>query len=796
MVGAMQKKALRDLAKKKARTIFTVLTIALGVMSVSLFAVDPMANSVMADQVEKENLHNLVIRFENTELGPSELSDLSCIKNVEGLSAFKLYFTKFYSGERKEDALFVGIPDPTDQNVDKIRLGRGSWPSSGQVLTEGVNSQLGTYDGDAGDELRALDANGIERTLSISGVGRSLAHGKTLYDAEGYAVFYGTMAVISQMSNSTGYNYLAFTLRDMSDDAVDRTIEDIRSYLTNNTGVVAFSTLPEIRQEGEYPGFGFLDMFLTIMYILTILAIAASMVLISNTMNTVVMEQRREIAMLKAVGATKVRIFGAYMTSALVMAVIGSFIGAFLGILVSFGLLSYFGGLMGFTAAFSVHLPTVLISIALGTVFVIVASVPALLKAMWVPVREGMEDKGIASNYGGPIDRLLMSPPILPRTVKMGIRNAAKRKGRSLSSVVQIAIAVAVFTGLIAFGRSLGQELSRTIDNMDYDIDVVAQSGGASDLNHTFIHEVSMVQGIDVAEPYVETMFELEDMTVYSRGYLSDTQVKRIDLTLEKGRWFDGTEYGAKDRVAVLGKQLATLMGIGLGEELEIRTATGTETLKVIGIDSDFYYAGRIIYLPMSTVQDMLLMNDTVTGMYLKTSSSDHGEIDRISVEAEDLLLSKGCPVKTDVFYKDKETTLNQNQGIVDAITYVSGMIVIISMVGLVSNITLNILDRTKEIGILRCIGGVSLSIRTIFTTEAVFLSIIGWALGIPFGYIIARFVSFMLVQMLDWEISIVFPVGMVLMSLALVIAASVLIAQLPILRATRMRPGDALRYE
>jgi len=139
---------------------------------------------------------------------------------------------------------------------------------------------------------------------------------------------------------------------------------------------------------------------------------------------------------------------------------------------------------------------------------------------------------------------------------------------------------------------------------------------------------------------------------------------------------------------------------------------------------------------------------------------------------------------------------LNQNQGIVDAITYVSGMIVIISMVGLVSNITLNILDRTKEIGILRCIGGVSLSIRTIFTTEAVFLSIIGWALGIPFGYIIARFVSFMLVQMLDWEISIVFPVGMVLMSLALVIAASVLIAQLPILRATRMRPGDALRYE
>jgi putative ABC transport system permease protein len=520
------------------------------------------------------------------------------------------------------------------------------------------------------------------------------------------------------------------------------------------------------------------------------------MILISNTMNTVVMEQRREIAMLKAVGATKVRIFLAYMTSAMVMAVTGSVLGAFLGIFVTFGVLSYFGGLMGFTPAFSLHVPTVMISIVVGAVFVIIASIPALLKAMWVPVREGMEDKGITSNYGGSIDRILMSPPLLPRTVKMGIRNAAKRKGRSLSAVIQIAIAVGVFSGLVAFGYSLGVELSRTIDNMDYDIDVLAQPEGANDLNSSLIQELSAIQGVDVAEPYVETMFDLGDMTVYSRGYLWDTQVKRIDLTLEIGRWFDATEYGSKDRVAVLGKQLASFKGIGLGDEIEIKTATGTETLKVIGIDSDFYYTGMIIYLPMSTVQDMLRNNDTVTGVYLKTSTSDHGEIDRISVEAEDLLLSYGCPVKTDVFYKNKETTLNQNQGIVDAITYVSGMIVLISMVGLISNITLNILDRTKEIGVLRCVGAVGMKIRTIFTSEAIFLSILGWIVGIPMGYLIARFVSYMLIQMLDWEIPIIFPLKFVMISLVLVLVAAFVIAQFPILRAVRMRPGDALRYQ
>jgi ABC-type antimicrobial peptide transport system permease subunit len=53
-----------------------------------------------------------------------------------------------------------------------------------------------------------------------------------------------------------------------------------------------------------------------------------------------------------------------------------------------------------------------------------------------------------------------------------------------------------------------------------------------------------------------------------------------------------------------------------------------------------------------------------------------------------------------------------------------------------------------------------------------------------------------MLVQMLDWEIPIVFPLKFVAISLVLVLVAAFVIAQFPILRATRMRPGDALRYQ
>jgi ABC-type antimicrobial peptide transport system permease subunit len=63
-------------------------------------------------------------------------------------------------------------------------------------------------------------------------------------------------------------------------------------------------------------------------------------------------------------------------------------------------------------------------------------------------------------------------------------------------------------------------------------------------------------------------------------------------------------------------------------------------------------------------------------------------------------------------------------------------------------------------------------------------------------GYLIARFVSYMLVQMLDWEIPIIFPLKFVFISLVLVLVAAFVISQFPILRAVRMRLGDALRYQ
>ena len=75
-------------------------------------------------------------------------------------------------------------------------------------------------------------------------------------------------------------------------------------------------------------------------------------------------------------------------------------------------------------------------------------------------------------------------------------------------------------------------------------------------------------------------------------------------------------------------------------------------------------------------------------------------------------------------------------------------LIVAISMVGLANAITMSIIERTREIGILRCIGARARDVRRIFATEGVALALAGWLLGIPLGYALDR-----LLVWLVWEV-------------------------------------------
>lgn len=795
MVELLLKKSWKDVSGKRTRMFFSVMTIALGVLGIALFAVNPLADRLIEEEVDRENVHHLRISIEDSVMDRDTMADLRSLQNVESAEPRILLYTKAYDGERRIDAMIVGIENPGMQVVDKVIFEGGAVPGINGIFAEKSNAPNGVHDSEKGDLLRIIDHTGSEDTRIIEGFGRSIVYsGGSLVD-DPLAVFYTSAEMVRDIGNLSGWNSLSFRLHSTADKDIEETLSGIRMILEDQGHEL--TGLPDVRTGGDWPLMGVLDNIVTIMYVLTFLAILCSVFLIWNTMNTLVSEQRKWISVMRALGASKLQVAVSVLVSAAVLGLIGGIIGTVLGIFLPYLIIDQMAGMFGLVPGFMVEWKMVAISGGAGLLISLISSLPALILALRIPVREGFDDHGITSTFGkGPMERLFGKMKVLPSDLRMGIRNIFRKKGRTTATVFQIALAVGVFVGLSTFSHSLGVAISDSIEEMTWDIKVQSIDEGSVSINQSISMELEDINGIDTVEPFIRTFFKIGDNEVRASGYMHDGSGKDHESTLEKGRWFTKEDEDNLSMVVVLASTIAKIKGVDVGDHISVETSTGAHELEVIGIDSSWFFMGMAIYLPLRTIQNILDVQGRVSGFHIFTSTDDHDVIDGLSVDAEDLLISKGHPVDTEIFYVIKERNLGQNQDIIDMVMMVSIIIVLISMIGLVNGLVMNIMERTREVGIMRCIGSTSRKIRIVFGSEIGALSLVGWGIGIPIGILIAASINEMMISMMDFDVGVHVPGSVILLSLVLTVAGTLLIIQGPLFRAVRMRPGDALRYQ
>ena len=129
-------------------------------------------------------------------------------------------------------------------------------------------------------------------------------------------------------------------------------------------------------------------------------------------------------------------------------------------------------------------------------------------------------------------------------------------------------------------------------------------------------------------------------------------------------------------------------------------------------------------------------------------------------------MAAQGYEVTSEIKYIGERDEIAANRTLTTTIALLGFVIVAMSMVGLANAITTNVLERTREIGILRCIGARARDIRRIFTTEGVALAVAGWLLGIPLGYLLDRLIVRLVWEVIDVRVPVVFPPGNMLIAL------------------------------
>jgi ABC-type lipoprotein release transport system permease subunit len=266
---------------------------------------------------------------------------------------------------------------------------------------------------------------------------------------------------------------------------------------------------------------------------------------------------------------------------------------------------------------------------------------------------------------------------------------------------------------------------------------------------------------------------------------------------LAAGRWYTPAEEQARAHVAVVEQDIAQATRTRLGDSIGVQTASGPASFRVIGISTNQQEDGTALFVPLSTMHAALtgMPADANNGYWVQTTSHDHAVIDRTTTRIEDTLTAHGYDVSTEIVYVRLANEIATNRTVTTTLAVLGLLIVAISMAGLANALTMSVLERTREIGILRSIGARARDIRRIFAAETLTLATAGWLIGVPLGYLLDRFLVWLVKQVLNLNLTLAFPLWNLAVTLVGTILLALLITLVPIRRAARLRPGAALRY-
>jgi putative ABC transport system permease protein len=504
MLSASLRKSITDLSRRRARTLFTVSTLALAVASIAFFAIPTLIDRSMQAEVRAGRLADVTVTMRPLELTADNLAALAALPNVAAVEPRNSVDTRVLLGERRVAARLIGVSDFTRQGVDVVRVESGSRPAQGEVLVDVQNANVGLYDGRAGDTLAAVGAAG-EATRServsfrVSGRGRSLPGGEQVQD-ENVIVLYATSSTVAALSGEPGYGRLALRLHDPSPAAAADTVEAVRRYLTTVPGFAGFTNLAEARAPGDWPGKGETEQFAQLLSVITLLALLSALVLISNTMTTLIAEQTGDIGIMRAIGARRRQVALVYVKTALLLGALGALAGVALGTAISNLLARYFASMFwAIDAGFGVDMTVLLISVLVGLLAPPLAALPAIRRGVRADLREALESTGSALGGQDAADRLLRRARFLPRTMQIGLRGVGRRKRRSLATAAIVALAVGNLLAILGLAAAVTASTRAEWD--DHLEDVRVWTAGRATFDADAERAIRSTPGVADAQP-------------------------------------------------------------------------------------------------------------------------------------------------------------------------------------------------------------------------------------------------------------------------------------------------------
>ncbi|MGB8645694.1 MAG: FtsX-like permease family protein [Anaerolineae bacterium] len=793
-MAALFRKAYRDVSKRRLRSLFTLAGIIIGVAGI-VAIVSTGQNLARAQAAAYAHASQADLSFwvwdapAATERAIAGVDNVATVELRQDWSTHCQWAPGITGLPVSRDALLHGVADFDRMRVDQIFLRTGRFPRAGEIVAE--QSALDAAPLRIGDVVTCrARSGGPAKRLTVVGVVQSPNYLSAAI--LNYLTFYGTDSDVKALLGTAGSNSLLVKVGDFT--RVSETANAVIQLL-DRRGVAHDGGT--IRDPQNYVGKRELDALLLLLLVFALVGLITSGFLVANTLSAIVAEQVGEIGAIKAIGGTRGQVLLIYLFAGGIYGMVGTLFGLILGTVLSWRLLAYIGSFLSLDASFMLDPAGLALGVLVGIGVTLVAGLIPAMTATLIPVKDALDSYGIGSTYGmGRVDRLVRRLVALPPLAAMSLRNLARRKARTLVTLFVIAVAVA---GLLA-----AQSVSISVDS------------AIEDLFHVYRADAWVYFGEPVSTAFesalrglpfvarVET-WSFQDTWVMNPGRYGVTAAPArlvglpSDTQLYAPSWVAGRWYRADETDAVvISSDLALAQDLRLGDPVQVDSGNDPRWFRVVGIlvDNSVFLGSQVtgkVFLREDLVAMMQQRSGYATLFALAFDAHDsatvQNRLDQIAARWNRYSLS------TDSAAGEVRSAREQTRILALALAAMSLLIGLLGALGVVNTLTLNVLERRRELGVLRAVGASDANLIQAFLAEGLALGFGGWLLGLLIGYPLGLALTRLMESVL-FQIPYRFTPQMVLISLLLALILSASGSLVPALGAARLRVGEVLRYE
>jgi putative ABC transport system permease protein len=729
---------------------------------------------------------------------------IDSIKKIPGIGEAERHATvlaRMKVGDRWHPLLLFVIDDFAAKRTNKMNYVSGAAvPPTGTMLAE--RTALQVMQAREGDSIIVKAPNGKPAKVKLSGTVHDPGLAPAWQEQSGYG--YISLATLHQLGETRQFDQLRILVSEQRDSRqfITQKVTEVAGWLKTHGYPVHEIQIPP---PNKHPHQSQMNTVISIFIVFSYLIMILAAILVATNMATLMIAQTRQIGIMKTIGANSFQVIRIYLLLLFIVCIGALMIGIPLSRWTAAAFYKQIAVLLNVEIRNSaIPLNVLFIQVSSGILIPFIAVAIPVIRGSLIPVRQALDNYGVSRK---PVTRswlLRFSRNVFGSDMwQLSFRNVIRQRTRFITTLILLAAGGGVFMTALNVSEAWNNKLKSIYTQRLYDLELRLQTAiepGA------VLHKIKQMPGVREAEGwnFMTTSFVNKSPykitnTYPDKGHGSFTlqalplPSQLINLSVVEGRWLN-----KRGREVVL-NQLARSMspGIKMGDSVSLLINEQPIVWKVVGFTNDFGTPATA-YVSLNAFNERVNNANAVNMIRVAYVDRSKGNAVQKNQEVETLLEQEHIPVSMSVpVWLLRNAVAGHMKVFVNTLIAMAVLMGIVGLLGLLSAMSISVMERTREIGVMRAIGATPRIIRKLVISEGF---IIG-AVSIVIAFLLSLFLSVYIGNMIgamSFRVSLALSLsftGIVIWVLIIVIGSG-LATFYPARRAIKMATREALAYE